>query len=72
MIKKFKMVDLDCAHCAAKIENEIKKLSGVNDAAVSFMLQSMTVDFKEENYEETLKEIVKVCKKIEPDCVIRV
>ena len=37
MKKKFKMVDLDCANCAAKMEDAIKKIPGVNDASVSFM-----------------------------------
>lgn len=72
MIKKFKMVNLECAHCAAKMERLIKKLAGVNDASVNFMLQSMTVDFKDKNYEETATEIAKICKKIEPDCIVKV
>ena len=39
MKKKFKLTDLDCANCAAKMEDAIKKLDGVNDASVSFMMQ---------------------------------
>ena len=44
MKKKFKLQDLDCANCAAKMEESIKKIDGVNDAVVSFMTQKMTVD----------------------------
>ena len=44
MKKKFKLQDLDCANCAAKMEDAIKKIPGVNDANVSFMMQKMTVD----------------------------
>ena len=44
MKKKFKMVDLDCANCAAKMEDAIKKIDGVNDATVSFMMQKLTID----------------------------
>ena len=44
MKKKFKLTDLDCANCAAKMEDAIKKLDGVNDASVSFMMQKMTID----------------------------
>ena len=44
MKKKFKLEDLDCANCAAKMEEAIKKIPGVNDANVSFMTQKMTVD----------------------------
>ena len=43
MKKKFKLQDLDCAHCAAKMEEAIKKIPGVNDASVSFMTQKMTI-----------------------------
>ena len=47
MKKKFKLQDLDCANCAAKMEESIKKIDGVNDAVVSFMTQKMTVDADE-------------------------
>ena len=39
MKKVFKMIDLDCANCAAKMETAIKKIPGVNDATVSFLAQ---------------------------------
>lgn len=70
MKKKFKLIDLDCANCAAKMEDAIKKLEGVMDANVSFMTQKMTIEADEERFEDIMKEIVKVCKKIEPDCQI--
>ena len=43
MKKTFKMIDLDCANCAAKMEAAIKKIDGVQDAAVSFMTQKLTI-----------------------------
>ena len=43
MKKTFKMIDLDCANCAAKMEDAIKKIDGVQDAAVSFMTQKLTI-----------------------------
>ena len=70
MKKKFKMVDLDCANCAAKMENAIKKIDGVNDATVSFMAQKMTIDAEDERFDDIMQEVVAVCKKVEPDCVI--
>lgn len=70
MKKKFKLEDLDCANCAAKMEEGIKKISGVNDASVSFMSQKMTVDADDERFDEIMKEVVNVCAKIEPDCKI--
>ena len=70
MKKKFKLTDLDCANCAAKMEDAIKKLDGVNDASVSFMMQKMTIDTDDARFDEIMKEVVEVCKKVEPDCII--
>lgn len=70
MKKTFKLTDLDCAHCAAKMEDGIKKIDGVQDATVSFLTQKMTVDADDARFDDIMKQVVKVCKKIEPDCVI--
>ena len=70
MKKKFKLVDLDCANCAAKMETAIKKLPGVNDANVSFMTQKLTIDADDERFDDIMQEVIKVCKKVEPDCQI--
>ncbi len=70
MKKKFKLQDLDCANCAQKMEDAIKKIDGVNDASVSFMTQKMSIDADDERFEAIMDEVVKVCKKVEPDCVI--
>ena len=70
MKKKFKLVDLDCANCAAKMEGAIKKIDGVNDATVSFLTQKLTLDAEDARFEAVLDEVVRVCKKVEPDCVI--
>lgn len=70
MKKKFKLQDLDCANCAAKMEEAIKKLDGVNDATVSFMTQKMSIDADDERFNAIMDEVVKVCAKVEPDCKI--
>ncbi|WP_130848520.1 cation transporter [Intestinimonas timonensis] len=70
MKKKFKLQDLDCANCAAKMEDAIKKLPGVNDASVSFLTQKLTLDADDERFEEILDQAVKVCRRVEPDCKI--
>lgn len=70
MKKVFRLEDLDCANCAAKMECAIKKLNGVNDASVSFMAQRLTIDADDENFEEIMNKVVKTCRKIEPDCTI--
>ena len=71
MKKHFKMVDLDCANCAAKMEAAIKKINGVNDAAVSFMAQKLTVFADDSRFDELMQVIVRVCKRVEPDCAIK-
>ena len=68
MKKKFKMQDLDCAHCAAKMEEAIKKIDGVNDAAISFMAQKLTIDAEDDKFDSIMEEVVKTCRKVEPDC----
>ncbi len=62
MKKRFKLTDLDCANCAAKMETAIQKIDGVT--------QKMTVDADDARFDDIMKEIVAVCKKVEPDCVI--
>ncbi len=70
MKKIFRLKDLDCANCAAKMERHIKKIDGVNDASVNFLTQKMTVDADEGRFEEIMDEVVRLCRKVEPDCVI--
>lgn len=70
MKKIFKLVDLDCANCAAKMEAAIKKLDGVKNASVSFMTQKLTLEADDERFDDILKLVVKTCKAVEPDCKI--
>lgn len=67
MKKKFKLEDLDCANCAAKMEEAIKKIDGVNDATMSFMTQKLTVEADDDRFDAIMDEIVAVCAKVEPD-----
>ena len=71
MKKVFKLEDLDCVNCAAKMEDGIKKLPGVVDAQVSFISQKMTIEAPEEGFDALMDQVVKLCKKIEPDCIIK-
>ena len=71
MKKKFKLTDLDCANCAAKMENAIKKIDGVRDANVSFMTQKMTIEADDSRFDEIMEEVQSVCRKVEPDCTIQ-
>ena len=70
MRKVFRLEDLCCAHCAARIEDAIRKLDGVNDVSVTFLTQKLTIDAKDESFDEIVAKAVKIIKKIEPDCKI--
>ncbi len=70
MKKSYKLVDLDCANCAQKMEDAIKKLDGVQDASVSFLMQKLTLTADDDQFDNIMKKVVKACKKVEPDCQI--
>ncbi|MDD6034158.1 MAG: cation transporter [Oscillospiraceae bacterium] len=70
MKKVFRLEDLDCANCAAKMEAAILKIDGVSAASVSFLTQKMTIDADEARFDAIMKEVVRICKKVEPDCII--
>lgn len=70
MKKKFKLQDLDCANCAAKMEEAIKRIDGVESATVSFMTQRLTIEAPEERMDEIMEQVVAACKRVEPDCKI--
>ena len=70
MKKKYK-IEVDCANCAAKMEEATKKVAGVKDATVGFMTQKMSVEFEEEaDIDAVMQEVVKACKRVEDDCEI--
>ena len=70
MKKKFKLQDLDCANCAAKMEEAIRNIPGVNDVNVSFMTQTMTVDAADDRFDEIMEKVAAVCARVDPDCKI--
>ena len=70
MKKTYRMQDLECAHCAAKMEAAIAKISGVQSVTISFMTQKMTIETADENHAAIMDEAAKICRKIEPDCRI--
>lgn len=70
MKKTYKLENLDCAVCAAKMAEAVKKIEGVENAEVSFFTQKMTVEADELLLPEIMKKAVKLCHRIEPDCKI--
>ena len=72
MKKRYKISDLCCANCAAKMEDAIKRLPGVHDASVSILTEKLTLDAEDARFDEILAEAVAICKKIEPDATIHI
>ncbi len=72
MKKIIALQDLDCANCAAKMENEIKKIDGIKFVSVNFVLQKMTLDITDGNAEKIIREVKAVCKRVEPSCKLKI
>ena len=70
MKKVFKLQDLDCANCAAKMEKNIAKINGVTSVTVNFMTQKLTLEADDAAFEQVLEEAVNAIRKVEPDCTI--
>lgn len=70
MKKVYKLQELDCAHCAAKMEQAIGEIPGVEKATVSFMSQRLTIEAEEALLEGILTEAQRRIKKIEPHCIL--
>lgn len=70
-MKKCYKIEVDCAACANKMEIAAAKVTGVQSAAINFLLQKMTVEFTEGSVPETvMADVLKTCRRIEPDCAI--
>ncbi len=70
MKKVFKLQDLDCANCAAKMEQAIGKINGVTSVRVNFLTQKMTLDADDSVFNAVLEEAAAAIRKVEPDCRI--
>jgi len=66
MKKKFEC-EIDCANCAAEVQDAISKINGVQSAKVNFMMQKFTLEAEDERFDEILKEAIRIGKTIEPD-----
>lgn len=72
MKKVIPLYNLDCANCAMKMEQGIKKIDGVRSASVNFMFQKMTLEIDDDNAENIIEQVKAVCRKIEPDCRLKI
>lgn len=68
MKKTYSLEDLDCAVCAQKMEDAVRKLDGVQSVSVSYMRQKLTLEAEDARFDEVLKAAIKCIAKVEPDC----
>ncbi|MBQ3378354.1 MAG: cation transporter [Clostridia bacterium] len=71
MKRAYRLVGLDCANCAAKMEHAISKLSKVSDVNISFMTAKMTLVTEDGAMDEVLAEAERIIKRVDPDVVIK-
>ncbi len=71
MKSKFKIEGLDCANCAAELENAIKKIEGITEVSISFMTERLVLEYNENMKDEIIEKMKKVIKKEEPDVTIK-
>lgn len=71
MKKKFKC-EVDCADCAAKLEDALKKVDGVEDVTVNFLTQKLTLTAPDDRFDSVLQDVLKTANKVEPETVITV
>ena len=70
-MKKTYNIEVDCANCANLMEDTTRKVEGVASATVNFMTQKMIVEFEEgQDPKKVMKNVLKACRKVEPDCEI--
>lgn len=70
MKKSFKLENLDCANCAAKMERAIGKIDGVNECNISFMTQKMNIDATDDKFDDVIESAQKVITKVDRECKI--
>ena len=68
--KVFTMDGVDCANCAAKMEDAVRRIDGVEYVSISFMAQRMTIEAEESELDKIMKKAQKLCRKVDPDCSI--
>ena len=71
MKKTIKLLDLDCGHCADKIQNAVTKIDGVTSVSVNFLGQKMVLEAPDDQFDTVLAEAKTLIKQIEPDVTVK-
>lgn len=68
--KTYAVEELDCAHCAAKMEEGIRSIEGVEAASLSFLAQKLIIEAEESKLEDIIRQAQKICHRVDPNCDI--
>lgn len=71
MKRSFKLINLDCANCANKLERAISKISGVNSVSIAFMTTKMDIDIDDGVFDKVFEEVLAKIAKFEPDIIVK-
>ncbi len=71
MRKTFTLDEIDCANCAAKLEAALNRIDGVDKATVNFFAQKLIIEANDERFDDVLKNVLDVCKKMHPECTVK-
>ncbi|MCR4727052.1 MAG: cation transporter [Lachnospiraceae bacterium] len=71
MTRTFILEDLDCAHCAQKIQDAVAKIDGVSECKVTFLTQKMVYNVEDSKNDAAEKEMRKIVKNTEPDVTVK-
>lgn len=71
MKKKFAIEGIDCANCAAKMEDAINKIEGINSATINFFAEKITIDADDANFDVLVDEVEKACNKVDKGVTIK-
>ena len=71
MKRSYKLENLDCAHCASKMETAINKIEGVKHATVSFMLARLTIDAEDDGFEQIMDKVEKAISGVNLTCKVK-
>lgn len=70
MRKAFKILGIDCANCAAKLEDALKKIDGVQDVKINFFMEKLTLQANDDDFDDVLERVENAALRFEPDCEI--
>ena len=68
MKKTYSLDQLDCAACAAKMEEAASQVPGVEELRINFLTKTMSLTASEDHFEQVAQNVMAACQRVEPEC----